>query len=87
MAKKLQENKFDMDDLLDQLRNIKKMGSIKSIMSMIPGVGDKLKDIDVDDKQFVRIEAMITSMTKEEKSKTFNYKSSEKTQDCIRKRY
>ena len=69
MAKKLQENKFDMDDLLDQLRNIKKMGSIKSIMSMIPGVGDKLKDIDVDDKQFVRIEAMITSMTKEERAK------------------
>ncbi len=68
MAKKLQENKFDMDDLLDQLRNIKKMGSIKSIMSMIPGVGDKLKDIDVDDKQFVRIEAMITSMTKEERA-------------------
>ena len=56
MAKKLQENKFDMDDLLDQLRNIKKMGSIKSIMSMIPGVGDKL-------------EAMITSMTKEERAK------------------
>lgn len=69
MAKKLQENKFDMDDLLDQLRNIKKMGSIKSIISMIPGVGDKLKDIDVDDNQFVRIEAMITSMTKAERAK------------------
>ena len=69
MAKKLQENKFDMNDLLDQLRQIQKMGSIKSIISMIPGVGDKLKDVDVDEKQFVRIQAMITSMTKAERSK------------------
>lgn len=69
MAKKLQENKFDMSDLLAQLKQIQKMGSLKSIISMIPGVGDKLKDIDIDDKQFVRIEAMITSMTKSERSK------------------
>ncbi len=69
MAKKLQENKFDMTDLLAQLRQIQKMGSLKSIISMIPGVGDKLKDVDVDDKQFVRIEAMITSMTKAERAK------------------
>lgn len=69
MAKKLQENKFDMSDLLEQLKQIKKMGSLKSIISMIPGVGDKLKDVDIDDKQFVRIEAMITSMTKAERAK------------------
>lgn len=69
VAKKLQENKFDMSDLLDQLRQIQKMGSIKSIVSMLPGVGDKLKDIDVDDKQFLRIEAIITSMTKAERAK------------------
>ena len=69
MAKKLQENKFDMSDLLEQLRQIQKMGSIKSLISMIPGVGDKLKDVDVDEKQFVRIEAMITSMTKAERAK------------------
>jgi len=69
MAKKLQENKFDMNDLLEQLRQIQKMGSIKSILGMIPGVGDKLKDVDVDERQFVRIEAMITSMTKAERAK------------------
>ncbi len=69
MAKKLQENKFDMSDLLEQLRQIQKMGSLKSIISMIPGVGDKLKDVDIDEKQFVRIEAMITSMTKAERAK------------------
>ncbi len=69
MAKKLQENKFDMSDLLEQLRQIQKMGSLKSIISMIPGVGDKLKDVDIDERQFVRIEAMITSMTKAERAK------------------
>ncbi len=69
MAKKLQENKFDMSDLLEQLRQIQKMGSLKSIISMIPGVGDKLRDVDIDEKQFVRIEAMITSMTKAERAK------------------
>ncbi len=69
VAKKLQENKFDMDDLLSQLKQIQKMGSIKSIVSMLPGVGDKLKDVDIDEKQFVRIEAMITSMTKAERAK------------------
>lgn len=69
LARKLQENKFDMNDLLEQMRQIQKMGSLKSIISMIPGVGDKLKDIDVDDKQFVRLEAMITSMTKAERAK------------------
>ena len=45
------------------------MGSIKSIISMIPGVGNKLKDVDVDEKQFTRIEAMIQSMTKKEREK------------------
>lgn len=69
MAKRLEENKFDMNDLLDQLRQIQKMGSIKSIISMIPGVGNKLKDVDVDEKQFTRIEAMIQSMTKKEREK------------------
>ncbi len=69
MAKKLEQNRFDMNDLLEQLRQIQKMGSIKSIIGMLPGVGDKLKDADVDEKQFVRIEAIITSMTKAERAK------------------
>lgn len=69
VAKKFKENKFDMDDLLAQMRQIKKMGSMKSILSMLPGVGSKLKDVDVDEGQFTRIEAMITSMTKAERAK------------------
>ncbi|MBQ8824837.1 MAG: signal recognition particle protein [Ruminococcus sp.] len=69
LAQRLEANKFDMNDLLDQLKQIKKMGSIKSIIGMLPGVGDKLKDVDVDEKQFTRIEAMITSMTKAERQK------------------
>ncbi len=68
MIQKLKENSFDMNDLLDQMRQIKKMGPLKQVMSMLPGVGDKLKDVDVDDRQLVRIEAMITSMTDEERS-------------------
>ena len=69
LTKKLQEHSFDMNDLLDQLKQIRKMGSLKSIISMLPGVGDKVKDMDVDEKQFSRIEAMITSMTKKERAK------------------
>jgi len=68
-ARKLQENKFDMNDLLDQFRQIKKMGSIKNILSMLPGVGNQLKDVDIDERQMLRIEAIITSMTKKERAK------------------
>ena len=69
LTKKFKENKFDMDDLLDQMKQIKRMGSMKSILSMLPGVGDKIKEADIDEGQLGRIEAMITSMTKEERSK------------------
>lgn len=58
-----------MNDLLEQMRQIKKMGPLKQIMSMIPGVGSQLKDVDVDDKQLFRIEAIITSMTPKEREK------------------
>ncbi len=68
-AKRLAENKFDMNDLLDQFRQIKKMGSIKSILSMMPGMEKQLRDIDIDDRQMLRIEAVITSMTKKERLK------------------
>ena len=68
-TEKFKENKFDMDDLLDQLKQIKKLGSVKSIISMLPGIGDKLKDADIDERQFNRIEAIITSMTKAERAK------------------
>ncbi len=69
LTQKLQENKFDMNDLLSQLRQIQKMGSIKSILGMLPGVGDKLNDMDVDERQLLRVEAMITSMTLGERAK------------------
>ena len=69
LTKKFKENKFDMDDLLDQMRQIKKMGSMKSIIGMLPGVGDKIKDIDIDESQFTRVEAIITSMTTAERAK------------------
>ena len=68
-AKKLEENKFDLNDLLEQFRSISKMGNIKQLISMIPGMGNQLKDVDIDEKQFARIEAIITSMTKKERSK------------------
>lgn len=69
LAKKFQDNSFDMDDLKNYLKQIQKMGSIKSLLTMLPGVGDKVKDMDVDEKQFNRVEAMITSMTKAERAK------------------
>lgn len=63
----LRKNKFDLDDYLVQLRQIKKMGSFSSILKMIPGLGSKVNDIKVDDKEFIRIESMICSMTKQER--------------------
>ena len=68
-AKRLAENKFDMNDLLEQFSQIKKMGSLKSILSMMPGMEKQLRDVDIDDRQMLRIEAIITSMTKKERAK------------------
>jgi signal recognition particle subunit SRP54 len=67
LEKKLKKSKFDLDDYLAQLRQMKKMGSFSSILKMIPGLGSKLKDVNIDDKEFVRIEAIICSMTKAER--------------------
>jgi len=66
---KIKDKSFDMNDLLDQMYQIKKMGSLKSVMSMIPGVGNKIKDADIDENQLLRIEAIITSMTTAERQK------------------
>ena len=66
LEEKLRKQQFDLDDYLKQLRQIKKMGSFSSILKMIPGM-NSLKDVKVDDKEFVKIEAIICSMTKEEK--------------------
>ena len=69
LARKMQENKFDLNDLLDQFRQIQKMGDIKSLLGMIPGMGKQLKDVDIDPKQFARTEAIILSMTAAERAK------------------
>ncbi|MBQ4100013.1 MAG: signal recognition particle protein, partial [Oscillospiraceae bacterium] len=68
MARKLKENSFDMNDLLSQIKQVKKMGSIGQILSMFPG-GNKINPDDIDEKQFVRMEAMINSMTVKEREK------------------
>jgi len=67
LEKKLRKAEFDLEDFLDQLQQIKKMGSLESILRMIPGVGSQLKNAQVDDRQLVRVEAIINSMTKEER--------------------
>lgn len=69
LEKKLAKQKFDLDDYLSQLRQMKKMGSFSSLLKMIPGM-NKFGDIKVDDKEFVKIEAIICSMTKKEKQNT-----------------
>ena len=68
-AQRLAQNKFDMNDLLDQFHQIKKMGPLKSILSMMPGMEKQIRDVDIDDRQLLRIEAVITSMTKKERAK------------------
>ncbi len=69
MAQKLQQGKFDMNDLLDQFRQIRKMGNLKEMLGMIPGVGRQIKDLDIDERQFARTEAIILSMTAEERAR------------------
>ncbi|MCF0244350.1 MAG: signal recognition particle protein [Bacteroidaceae bacterium] len=68
LAKKIQKNKFDFNDFYNQIQQIKKMGNIKDLASMIPGVGKALKDIDIDNSAFKSIEAIIQSMTPKERS-------------------
>ena len=68
LQKKIQKNKFDFNDFLNQIQQIKKMGNIKDLASMIPGVGKAIKDIDIDDNAFKGIEAIILSMTPKERT-------------------
>ena len=68
LQKKIMKNKFDFNDFLGQIQQIKKMGNIKDLASMIPGVGKAIKDIDSDDNAFKGIEAIILSMTPKERS-------------------
>lgn len=68
LEKKIRANKFDFDDFKEQLQQIKKMGSIKDLLGMIPGVGKAVKDMDISDDAFKGIEAMINSMTPDERA-------------------
>jgi signal recognition particle subunit SRP54 len=68
LQKKISQNKFDFNDFLGQLQQIKKMGNMKDLMGMIPGVGKAIKDVDVNDESFKGIEAIIQSMTQTERA-------------------
>src|SRR4029078_6428230 len=68
LEKKIRKNQFNFEDFKQQLEQIKKMGNIKDLLGMIPGVGKAVKDIDISDDSFKGIEAMINSMTPEERA-------------------
>ena len=68
LQKKIQKNQFDFNDFMAQIQQIKKMGNLKELASMIPGVGKAIKDIDIDDNAFKSIEAIINSMTPKERT-------------------
>lgn len=67
LQKRIAKNQFDFNDFLDQIHQIKKMGNVKDLMGMIPGVGKAMKNVDIDDDAFKGVEAMIQSMTPEER--------------------
>jgi signal recognition particle subunit SRP54 len=69
LEEKLRKNKFDFEDFLKQIKAIKKMGSLSSLLGMIPGVGSQIKNAKIDDKALVKVEAIINSMTVEERQK------------------
>lgn len=68
LQKKIAKNQFDFNDFIGQIQQIKKMGNLKDLASMIPGVGKAIKDLDIDDNAFKSIEAIIYSMTPKERS-------------------
>ena len=67
LEEKLRHNKFDLNDLLDQIDQINRLGSIRDLLSMIPGVGNKIRDVEIDEGQFDKIKAIIYSMTPKER--------------------
>ncbi len=83
ISKKIAKNQFGFDDFLTQIEQIKKMGNIKDLMGMIPGVSSKIKDIDVDNDSFKHIEAMIKSMTFEERKNPNLMNQSRKTRIAL----
>ena len=69
LARKMQQDRFDLNDMLEQLGQIRRMGDLKSMLGMIPGMSKQLKDVDIDERQFGRVEAIILSMTPAERGK------------------
>lgn len=67
LEKKIRKNEFTLDDYLDQMKKIRKMGSFKQILAMLPGIPKEIRDAEIDERQLLRIDAIITSMTKEER--------------------
>ena len=68
LQKKIAKNQFDFNDFISQIHQIKKMGNLKDLAAMIPGVGKAIKDVDIDDNAFKSIEAIIYSMTPQERT-------------------
>lgn len=68
LQEKLRKNKFDLNDLYDQLSQVRKMGSIKDTLAMLPGMGKKLEDVEIDERKFDRVQAVILSMTPQERA-------------------
>ena len=62
-AETLMSGRFTLDDFLDQMRSVRKMGPLKGLLSMMPGIGKELKDVDLDERELDRVEAIICSMT------------------------
>ena len=83
ISKKIAKNQFGFDDFLTQIEQIKKMGNLKDLMGMIPGVSSKIKDIDIDNDSFKHIEAMIKSMTSEERKNPDLMNQSRKTRIAL----
>ncbi|MDR2939055.1 MAG: signal recognition particle protein [Clostridiales bacterium] len=68
LEKKMRNNEFTFDDFLNQLQQVKKMGPLKSILGMLPGMGNAMQDVDINEKDLLHVEAIISSMTKKERS-------------------
>jgi signal recognition particle subunit SRP54 len=67
LERKLRKNEFTLDDLLDQIRQIRKLGSMRSILGMLPGIGKQVRDAEIDERQLDRVQAIILSMTPKER--------------------
>ncbi len=79
LQKKIRKNSFDFEDFLEQVQQIKKMGNVKDLLAMVPGMGKALRDVDIDDDAFKHIEAIIRSMTPHERQNPDSLNGSRKT--------